>query len=61
MTGEFRLRDKGNGLENAAVLFYRLTMITDVLSVARHAIRAQLKEVIARKPIIVKYSTLLAR
>ena len=39
MTGEFRLLDKRNGLENAAVLFYRLTMIMSVRHVALYADR----------------------
>ena len=39
MTGEFRLLDKRNGLKNAAVPFYRSTMIMSVRHVALYADR----------------------
>ena len=38
MTGEFRLLDKRNGHEHAAVLFYRLTMLVGLCLVAHYTI-----------------------
>ena len=48
MTGEFRLLDKRNGHENAAVLFYHLTMLMGLCLVA-HTPFTKLLQAIGRE------------
>ena len=54
MTGEFRLLDKRNGLENAAVPFYRSTIIMSVRHVALYADRTAIAGHWQKKTMIIK-------